>query len=353
MGRTTTSSAGYRNSLRRRLPTPSSSSPWRLDHKAAPDRTNDRSFMPVARGWILRPKLAFVLLCGAFLVATARVQAADPSDVFLGPPDSLMIGIIFSEEAGTYQQQTEIRNDEIRADLTFQLPPAATNAHAGAVVVFWQYMIDAALTDYGDITQRIVGAPVVEAVLPDCDAAGACQVQFQAHGSITPALEAADLDGLESPALRVGVTLVRTFGDGTLLQVVRPRLGSGVGGGSLASPSNIHGGLTLSAIIPAEDATTAEIPGGTFGHGAPPYAWGAALAAALASPTPTASVMPTGSESALPTPTPSPSPGPQDPRSPPSPAIAVVLAALVVAAALILFRLRRKSWSGLGGGTRG
>lgn len=286
-----------------------------------------------------RLMLALSLVCGGLVMVPARAEAADPSEVGLGT-DTLMIGIVFAEEAGTYQQETQIADGQLLARLTFHLPAAPTTAQPGPVVVFWQLRIDVHDKQYGDGSQRLVGPPVVEAVLPECDAAGACDLHVEVGGSITPALEAADLDWVSESGTRlnVAVTLARTYADGTLLQAVRPQLGSGGGGGSLARPQTTTGGLTLSALIPAEEAGTAEIPTDEFHLGGPPYDWGAAVAEALGSNTPTSTPSPGGS---TPTSTPSPDPG-QSPTTSSSVAVAGLLVALVVAGMLLFVRARRR-----------
>lgn len=291
--------------------------------------------------------VAMSLVCGGLVLVPARTEAADPSEVGLGT-HTLMIGILFEEEAGTYQRETEVHDDQIVARLTFHLPAAPTPAQPGPVVVFWQFRIDVALKGYGDIAERLVGPPVVEAVLPDCDAAGACDLQVEVGGSITPALEAADLDWVsESGAgLYVAVTLARTYADGTILQAVRPLLGSGGNGGTLARPLTTSGGLTLSALIPADAAAAhhAEIPTEEFGIGGPAYDWGAAAAEALGMSTPSDSARPTATGAPSPSPVASAAPSPSPSQDPPSATMAAIagLVAVVVAAALLLRARWRK-----------
>jgi hypothetical protein len=235
----------------------------------------------------IRRVVALVLLCGGLALIPAGAQAADPSKVGLGT-DTLMIGILYEEEAGTYQQEGEVVGGQLLARLTFHLPAAPTTAQPGPVVVLWQLRIDVADGMYGDIVERLVGPPVVEAVLPDCDATGACDLQIEVGGSVTPALEAVDLDWVSDSGagLYVAVTLVRTYADGSLLQAVRPRLASGGGGGTLAQPMTITGGLTLSALIRLDTAEAhhAEISTEEFGIGGPAYDWGAAVTEALGEP---------------------------------------------------------------------
>jgi hypothetical protein len=273
-----------------------------------------------------------VLVCGLLILVPAPAEAADPSEVGLGT-DTLMIGILFEQDAGTYQQESRIADGRLSARLTFHLPAVPTTAQPGPVVVFWQLRIDVADEQYGDIAERIVGPPVVEAVLPDCDAAGACDLRVEVRGSITPALEAADLDWVSGARLYLAVTLARTYADGTLLQAVRPRLGVGGDGGTLAHPLTSSGGLTLSGLIPADAAAAhhAEIPTEEFGIGGPAYDWGAAVAEALES-TASVSARPTGSNA----PSASPNRGHDEPSSPPYPALVAGLVAVVAAAALLL-----------------
>lgn len=291
----------------------------------------------------IRLMLAMSLVCGLVLVP-ARTEAADPSEVGLRT-DTLMIGIVFEEEAGSYQQETEVADGKLMARLTFHLPAAPTTAQPGPVVVLWQLRIDVVDKLNHVYLQRLVGPPVVEAVLPDCDAAGACDLQVEVGGSITPALEAADLDWVSGASLSFAVTLARTYADGTLLQAVRPRLGSG-DGGSLAQPLTTSGGLTLSALISADAAPAryAEIPTEEFGIGGPPYDWGVAVAEALGTSTASDSASPTSTPSqADTTPTSSPSPDPgQSPTTTSSLAVAGLLVALVVGVVLLFVRARRR-----------
>jgi len=241
-----------------------------------------------------------------------------------------MLGIVFTEEAGTFQQESQVHDGQLFAVLTFHLPAAPTTAPPGPVVVFWQLQVEVTDELYGDSSQRLVGPPVVEAVLPVCDAAGKCDLHVEVGGSITPALEASDLDGVATAGLLVAVTLARTYADGTLLQAVRPRLGSMRGGGNLAQPQTVTGGLTLSALIPADadEARHAEIP--TWEAGGPSYDWGNAVAEAL--------VVSTPSDSAGPTATSAPSASPSPRQDPPSASAALIagLVAVVAAAALLL-----------------
>lgn len=300
----------------------------------------------------IRRMLAMALVSGSLVVLPARAAAADLSEVGLGT-DTLMTGILFEHEAGIYQQESQVADGRLSARLTFHLPAAPTTAQPGPVVVFWQLRIDVADAMYGDGSQRLVGPPMVEAVLPDCDAAGACELQVEVGGSITPALEATDLDWVSESGARlyVAVTLARTYADGTLLQAVRPQLGSGGGGGTLAQPLTTNGGLSLSSLIPADAAAAhhAEIPTEEFGIGGPPYDWGDAVAGALGIST--ASESPSASATSPSSPAPSPSPA-QDPTTTPSAAVAGLLVALVFAMALLLVRVRQRPRSDSAGSGR-
>jgi hypothetical protein len=288
----------------------------------------------------IRRMLVMALVCGGLVILPARAEAADLSEVGFGT-DTLMIGILFEQEAGTYQQESQIADGRLSARLTFRLPTAPTTAQPGPVVVFWQLRIDVHDKLYGDSSQRLVGPPMVEAVLPDCDAAGACDLQVEVGGSITPALEAADLDWVSGARLYVAVTLARTYADGTLLQAVRPLLGNGGDGGTLAQPLTSTGGMTLSALIPADAAAAhhAEIPTEEFGIGGPPYDWGAAVAEALGMSTPSESASPSATSPSSPSASPSPN---QDPTTTPSVAVAGLLMALVVAVMLLFVRAGRR-----------
>jgi hypothetical protein len=288
----------------------------------------------------VRLLLAMSLLFGGLGAIPASAEAADPSQVGIGI-DTLMIGIVFAEESGTYQQETQVKEDQILARLTFHLPPAprVTQPAPGPVVVFWQLQIEVTDKLYGDYIQRLVGPPVVEAVLPDCDAAGACDLQVEVSGSVTPALEAADLDWVSGAALYVAVTVARTYADGALLQAVRPRLGSGGSGGTLAQPQTVTGGLTLSALIPASApaARHAEISTEDFGIGGPSYDWGAAVAEALGMSAPSPSASPIAASPSSPSPSPSLS---QDANARSSVAIAGLFLALLVTLMLLVVRAR-------------
>ena len=208
--------------------------------------------------------------------------------------------------------------------------------------MFWQLRIDVTDNLNKDYSQRLVGPPIVEAVLPDCDAAGACNLQVEVGGPISSALEAADLDWVSGAALKVAVTLARTYADGTLLQAVRPRIGSGGGGGNLAHPQSTTGVLTLSALIPASAAAArhAEIPTEEFGIGGPSYDWGAAVAEALGVTTPSESASPDPTSPSAPSPSTSPS---QRPPTTSGVAVAGLLVALVVFGMLLLVRARRRN----------
>ena len=277
--------------------------------------------------------LALALVCGSLVVLPARAEGADPSEVGLGT-DTLMIGILFAQDGGSFQQESQVHDGQLIARLTFHLPAAPTTVQPGPVVVFWQLRIDVAEEMYGDIAERLVGPPVIEAVPPDCDAAGACDLQVEVGGSITPALEAADLDWVSRARLDVAVTLARTYANGTILQAVRPRLGDGGGGGSLAQPLTTAGVLTLSELIPADAAAAhhAEIPTEEFGIGGPAYDWGAAVAEALRVSTPSASAPPTATNA----PPASPSRAHDEPSSAPYYAFIAGLVAVVATAALLL-----------------
>src|SRR6187200_427927 len=114
----------------------------------------------------MRGMLVLAFVCGGLVMLPARAQAFDPSEVGLGT-DTLMIGILFEEEAGSYQQETQVDNNRLSAQLTFHLPPAPTTASPGPVVVFWQLLVEITDEQYGDSSQRLVGRPVVEAIAPD------------------------------------------------------------------------------------------------------------------------------------------------------------------------------------------
>lgn len=276
----------------------------------------------------VRRVVALILLCTGLVLVPTRVEGGEPSKVGIGT-DTLMIGILYEQEAGSYQQENEVVDGQLQARLTFHLPAAPTAAQPGPVVVLWQLRIDVADGMYGDILERLVGPPVVEVVLPDCDATGACDFEIEVGGSVTPALEAVDLDWVsESGAgLYVAVTLARMYGGGSVLQAVRPRLGSGGGDGTLAQPMTITGGLTLSGLIPANaaEAHHAEIPTEEFGIGGPAYDWGAAVTEALAKSTPS--------------PTPSPS---RVPTRTSTVAVAGLFVAGIFVVMVLLLRARRK-----------
>lgn len=283
----------------------------------------------------VRRKLALSLLYGALLLLPASAAGAEPSEVSVRAPATLLTGIVFAEGEGAYQQVVEVRGDELQGELTFQLPTPGTTAEPGPVVVLWQLRIDVSDAEFGDILNRLVGPPIVMTVAPDCDEAGVCELGVKVNGSIAPALEAADLDWVLHTRLTVSMTLVRTFGGGTLLQAVAPGIAIDEDGGTLASPSPVDGRLHASAVIPAAGVMTAEIPGDEFGIGGPPYDWGTAVADALAGGTPSASPRPRASSAQSPDPR-------QDPIAASNVAVGGLLVALVVAALLLFVRMRRQ-----------
>lgn len=284
----------------------------------------------------VRRKLALSLLYGALLLLPASAAGAEPSEVSVRAPATLLTGIVFAEGEGAYQQVVEVRGDELQGELTFQLPTPGTTAEPGPVVVLWQLRIDVSDAEFGDILNRLVGPPIVMTMAPDCDEAGVCELGVKVNGSIAPALEAADLDWVLHTRLAVSMTLVRTFGGGTLLQALAPGIAIDEDGGTLASPSPVDGRLHASAVIPAAGVMTAEIPGDEFGIGGPPYDWGTAVAEALENGTP--------SESAKAISTGMPSGDPNQDSGPTSnPAVVGLLVAVVLAAMLLFFRVRRRS----------
>lgn len=215
--------------------------------------------------------------------------AADPREVRLNPPEGLIRGIEFTSLGGSWYQASAITDGDLDAELTLQLPAIGSNAEPGPVIVLWQLRVVVTDAEFGDVSERLVGAPIATALLPNCDSVSNCAVRFQLSGSVAPALQAADLDWVSQTGLSVGATVIRTFEGGSLLQVVKPDLSADGDGGTLAGPSDTYGALNLSRILPADEAAPAEIPGDEFHQGRDKlYDWGTAVREALTEFTPPA-----------------------------------------------------------------
>jgi len=215
--------------------------------------------------------------------------AADPAEVSVDLPDRLVTGVVSTLVGGTWYQAASVSGEDLAVELTLQMPAVA--ADPGPVVVIWQIRVAVADIAFGDVLERIVGPPLVEAAQPHCDAAGSCALRIRLAGSVAPALEAADLDWVSSTGLQVSWTVIRTFDDGAQLQVVQPDVGGDSDGGAIAAPSDMYGALISSVVFPASDAALGEIPGTEFNDGSPPpFDWGAAVQDALQGFTPPASL---------------------------------------------------------------
>jgi hypothetical protein len=239
--------------------------------------------------------------------------------------------MVFSDESGSYQQVIEVRGEEVNADLTFRISAAPTTTEPGPVIVFWQFRIDVSDVDFGDTLSRLVGPPVVESRVPSCDPAGTCEVRVRVSGPIGPALSAADLDWVTTTHLKVAVTLVRTFGEGMEVQAVKPDFSANPAAGTLAGPVPTEGTLLSSAVIAAQGAAPAEIPGDDFGIGGPPYDWATAVAQAMAD-VPSLSALPTAAGA----------PHSDSNKGLNASAIALGLLLVFVVSAVVLLGLRRR-----------
>lgn len=277
---------------------------------------------------------AVLLLSGIAMAVPTCVGAADPSQITVIAPDRLLSGMVFLDPGGTYHQVWGIGDDQMIADLTFHLSAPADMAEPGPVVVFWQFQISVADAEFGDISSRLIGPPMVETSKPSCDPNGLCVVHLRASGPIAPALEAADLAWVHQTWVSITVTMVRTFHSGSFFQLVTPEFTDSVGG-TLASPSTIDGPLLESAVIASTEVTPAEIPGTEFHIGGPPFDWSSEVAAALAltgTPRP---------ESSKPTPIDGPTPDPSHGTDSVPTSEVALLAVALAAVATLLFRLRR------------
>lgn len=216
------------------------------------------------------------------MAAVPMARATEPTDIAIYPPRGLLSGEVYGPLAGTWYQRSEVRDGYLDAQLTFQLPVAPTREAPGPVVAIWQIVVQVADNAYGDIATRKIGPPQVTAALPICDASGNCAARFDMSGPTDVGYQAHELEWAGRTGLTFAVTLVRTFADGSLLQLVRPDLPVDGGGGNLATPEDMYGALALSGLLARDEALPAEQPGDDFHRGSTNlYDWGQAVRDAL------------------------------------------------------------------------
>lgn len=216
------------------------------------------------------------------MAAVPLAHASEPTDIAIYPPRGLLSGEVYGPLVGTWYQRSEVRDGYLDAQLTFQLPVAPTREAPGPVVAIWQIVVQVADNAYGDIATRKIGPPQVTAALPTCDASGNCAVRFDLTGPTGAGYQARELEWAGRTGLTFAVTLVRTFADGSLLQLVRPDLPVDGDGGNLATPDDMYGALALSGLLASDEALPAEQPGDDFLQSSPNlYDWGQAVRDAL------------------------------------------------------------------------
>jgi hypothetical protein len=235
-----------------------------------------------------------VALVIAFAVP-ATAAAADPAEIGVAPLDNLLSGADpngFLEAGGSYRAAFGVEGSVISADLTFELPPATTDAEPGPIVVFWQFALVATDDQFADVHTQMIDQPQIAIISPECGSSGTCHLAVRVSGSTHPALEAADLEWVLSMWVQLLVTVVRTYDHGAFVQLSAPDYADETGG-TLANPMSVEGSLLSTAVIDPDTSNAVDMPGRTqFFYGGPPYDWASALEGALGHAAPSASFTP-------------------------------------------------------------
>ena len=269
-----------------------------------------------------------ILVAGSVLLTyPAQSEAATQTGIGIAPPETLLSGIEFLNTGGAYYQANTVDGKVLTADFTLELPPPPTDAMPGPIVVFSQLVVSVTDVQFGDVSERAIGPPAKQTLVPPCEDSGGCIAHVRVSAPLASALEADELDWVLSTWVSMRLTAIRTFDGGALVQAVAPQVGWNVGNGwTIAEPADIEGTLTSAGVVPVAEAVPAHLPPDEFHIGNDEaFDWGAAVTEALAE---------------LP-PTEQPDTGPE-PRAL-TPALATLF--LLTSVALFVLRFRRSSSS--------